>query len=483
MLRVISFGALILYFTVLIIAVLREKKNNTVEDFFFAGRTLPFWALSITFIASWWGAGAALSTADLAYTDGLDAFWYYGMPVLLATFLMFLLAKAIRKLPFLTQGKMMEGRYSKAVGKLVSIFIFLFMTFSAAAQMVGVGKFFGQYLGLSYEVAILLGTGIVIVYSLMGGFRGVVFTDVIQFVLLLCSAVIVLIVAWRTSGGWDAIAQAATAAGKTGYMDFSGGWRRYISYVLTFALAWTIQANVWQRISATRTVRDARRMTGTSFLIFIPLYFIAVLAGMAALAIYPSMPEGGVVSAIVRDYLPPVPGALVFIGISAAIMSTMDSLINTGAMTLTMDVWQGKGAVAIKRSRIATGIVSVIALIIALRIRSILAVAWIASDVITTGVFVPLIAGFLWRRGNSRGALSSMVAGLAYTLVHLAVSFGLPMPLPWPLRSTAQTLVGIGLSLVVYVVVSLLTPPEYERADAFLAAAGRSRRKEADRSI
>ena len=76
---------LVLYFALLLFVVTREKKSHNVLDYFFAGRSLPFWALSITFVASWWGAGSAISTADLAYTDGLGAFWYYGVPVLIST--------------------------------------------------------------------------------------------------------------------------------------------------------------------------------------------------------------------------------------------------------------------------------------------------------------------------------------------------------------------------------------------------------------
>ena len=53
MLRIISLVGLLVYFAVLLVAVTREKKNHSVLDYFFAGRTLPFWALSITFIASW----------------------------------------------------------------------------------------------------------------------------------------------------------------------------------------------------------------------------------------------------------------------------------------------------------------------------------------------------------------------------------------------------------------------------------------------
>lgn len=102
MLKTASLIGLVLYFAILLLVVLKEKKNSDVEDYFFAGRSLPFWALSITFIASWWGGGSALSTADLAFADGMGAFWYYGEPVLVATLLMGLGARAIRSVGYLT---------------------------------------------------------------------------------------------------------------------------------------------------------------------------------------------------------------------------------------------------------------------------------------------------------------------------------------------------------------------------------------------
>src|SRR5699024_5991870 len=116
------------------------------------------------------------STADLAYDDGLGAFWYYGAPVLISTFLMMVGSKAIRRIGYLTQGEMMEARYSKKVAKLLSFMILMFMTISAASQMVGMGTFFGSYLGMNYEVAVITGTAIVLIYSMFGGFRGVVLT-------------------------------------------------------------------------------------------------------------------------------------------------------------------------------------------------------------------------------------------------------------------------------------------------------------------
>ena len=472
-LQLFSLVALLLYFALLLFAVTKEKKNHNVLDYFFAGRSLPFWALSITFIASWWGAGSAISTADLAFDDGLGAFWYYGVPVLLSTFLMIIGAKAFRRVGYLTQGEMMNARYSESTAKILSVMILIFMIFNAASQMVGIGSFFGTYMGLDYELAVIIGTGIVLIYSMFGGFRGVVLTDIIQFVLLLCSAVAVFVVAMKHSGGFSEISAAAALAGKPDFMSFSAGASKYMTYVITFGCAWMIQANVWQRISAARSDKDARKMTIMSFAAYIPLYLIVVFTGMAGIVLYDKLPEGGIVTSIVMEHMSPVLGALVFVGISAAIMSTMDSLINTGAMTLSIDLCPVKGdeAKMLKFSRMSTLIVTAAALLISLRIRSILEIAWIASDIITTGVFVPLLGGFFWRRGNSHGAIASMVVGLIYCTYNLLISFNVPLPAFWKQQSAGQVILGVCISLIVYVAVSLLTKPDYEKADAFIKKA------------
>ncbi len=472
--KLISLIGLLLYFALLLVAVTKEKKNESVLDYFFAGRTLPYWALSITFIASWWGAGSALSTADLAFQDGLGAFWYYGVPVLLSTFLMILCSGRIRRVGYLTQGRMMEARYSKGTAKLLSVLVLIFMVFNAASQMVGVGNFFGSYLGISYEAAVLLGTLIVLIYSMFGGFRGVVLTDIIQFVLLLISALVVFAVGYGHAGGLSGIMRAAQEAGRPELLQMGAGASKYSMYVITFGCAWMIQANVWQRISAARSDREARKMTVMSFFAYIPLYLMVVVTGMAGFVLYPELPQGGVVTALVMDYLPPILGAVVFIGISAAIMSTMDSLLNTASMTLTLDLLpaHAQEEKQLARSRRTTLAVTVAALLIALRIRSILQIAWIASDLITTGVFVPLVLGFFWRRGNRYGALASLGSGFAYCLYNLLIRLGLPLPSFWEAQSAQQVLLGAGLSLLVYVCVSLATPPDYEKADAFLQQAG-----------
>ena len=473
MIHTLSVIGLIIYFAILLIAVSIEKPNKNIEDYFFAGRSLPFWALSITFIASWWGAGSAISTADLAYEDGISAFWYYGVPVLISTFLMIIFSKSIRKIGYLTQGELFKERYSKANAKYLSFLIYIFMTFTVSSQMVGIGQFFGTYLNLSYEIGILVGTSIVLIYSVFGGFRGVVLTDIIQFTFLVIAALLVFIVATNKAGGFTYIYNYSSSIGKKDYFSFFAGAKKYFAYVITFGCAWMIQANVWQRISATKNELDAKKMTTMSFFIYIPLYLIVVLTGMAAIVLYDKMPDGGIILAIVKEQMSPIMGAFVFVGISAAIMSTMDSLINTGALTLTLDLLDnGKdNQDKIKISKYATLFTTLIALLISLRIRSILVISYLASDIITTGAFIPLIFGFFFKKGNSKGALASMIIGSIYCLYNLLHLLGVPLPPLFANDETLRVIVGLSLSFIVYLTVSIFTSEDTSKAESFIKSA------------
>lgn len=469
--RLIAFIGLIIYFIILVWVVSRDKKNKDSYDYFFADRSLPFWALSITFVASWWGAGSALSTADLGYEVGMSAFFYYGVPVLISTFLIILGAKYIRQVGYLTQGKMMEKRYSETVAKLLSFMIILFMVFNAASQMVGIGEFFGTYLEIRYEYAIIFGTIIVLIYSMFGGFRAVVITDIIQFVLLTLSVFFVFYIGYKFAGGFDGISKKATILNKNGYMSITHNMSKYLIYVITFGCSWMIQANVWQRISAARNGKDAKNMALLSFFVYIPLYLIVVITGMCGLVLFKNLPSGGIVIAIIKNYMNPFVATVSFIGISAAIMSTMDSLINTGAMTLLMDFDIFKKDKGVKNSRLATLIITIIAFIIAIKIRSILRVSWIASDIITTGVFIPLVFGFFWKRGNSKGAMASMTMGIIYCFYNLLIEFDINLPHFWKHNSVEQVLLGLALSIILYFGISLATKPEYEKAYHFIEKA------------
>lgn len=238
-----------------------------------------------------------------------------------------------------------------------------------------------------------------------------------------------------------------------------------------------IQANIWQRISAAKKASDAKKMMLISFIVFIPLYLMVTYTGMFSSVLYETVPATGIIPDMVSKLDSPILSAILFVGLCSAIMSTMDSLINTGALSLTVDVFQkyirpnAAPKTGVMIARISTLVMAFVALFIALEIQSVLTISWIASDFLTSGAFVPLVMGFLWARGTSKAATVSMLFGLVFATYNLMVSLGLDLPVAWEIASAKQAIIGISISFILYVGISLATKADTEKSLVFIRKA------------
>ncbi len=473
----LTLGLLALYVIAIIVIGIRNRKNESSEDYFLASRKLPAWLLAITFIASWWGGGSAIDLVDHAFKNGLNSFWIYGVPVLLSTLLMFVFAKGIRNVATISQPQILEQRYNANVSILLTIFIIIFMVIGSAVQIIVVARFFQSFFEVSYETGAIVGLLIVLTYSLFGGFKGVVLTDLLQFVFFLFTSVFLFYLAHEYSGGLDAVEELVLQNNKIGYTSFFHNVSNNMAYVITFGTSWMIQANVWQRISAAKTSIDARKMMMFSFVAFIPLYLMVTYIGVYSSTFYDSIPEGGIVPDMVKNLENPILSSIIFVGLCSAIMSTMDSMMNTGALSLTVDIYQkyikrdAKPSDQVKVARLATLLIGLVSLIIALKIDSVLTISWIGSDYLTTGAFIPLVLGFVWARGTSIAATVSMVFGLLFSTYNLLVALGVKLPVAWEIASVSQVLIGLGTSFLLFVIISLCTKNDAEKSKAFIKKA------------
>ncbi len=465
---------LALYFIGIIAVGIWNRKSEDSEDYFLASRKLPAWLLAITFIASWWGGGSAIDLVDHAYNNGLSSFWIYGVPVLIATALMFLFSKGIRNIGTISQPQLMEQRYNSTVSLLLTVFIIIFMVIASSVQVIVVGKFFHAFFNMSYTTGAIVGTLIVLTYSLFGGFKGVVLTDLLQFTFFLFTGIFLFFFTCSQSGGLDAVKAAAATTNNPNYTSFFSNVADNLAYVITFGTSWMIQANIWQRISAAKKATDARKMMIISFIAFIPLYLMVTYTGMFSSVMYDAVPKSGIVPDMISNLPSPVLSAVLFVGLIAAIMSTMDSLINTGALSLTVDIFQRyinpkiSAARSVTIARISTFIMAAAALLIALRIQSVLTISWIGSDFLTTGAFIPLVLGFLWARGTSVAATISMLFGLLFSTYNLIAALGADLPIAWEIASAKQAIIGISISLLLYVGVSFFTESDLEKSKEFI---------------
>lgn len=468
---------LVLYVVTIIGIGIWNSKNDSSEDYFLASRQLPAWLLAITFIASWWGGGSAIDLVDHAHNNGLSSFWIYGVPVLIATALMYLFSKGIRNIGTISQPELMSQRYNDTVSLMLTIFIIIFMVIASAVQVIVMGRFFHAFFDIGYENGAILGAAIVLTYSMFGGFKGVVLTDLLQFVFFLFTGIFLFYLAYTESGGLESVKINAIANGKEGYTSFFSNVADNLAYVITFGTSWMIQANIWQRISAAKKGSDAKKMMLISFIVFIPLYLMVTYTGMFSSMLYETVPETGIIPDMISKLSSPILSAILFVGLCSAIMSTMDSLINTGALSLTVDVYQKyiNKTTSPKRSvyiaRLSTFIMAAVALLMALKIQSVLTISWIASDFLTSGAFVPLVMGFLWAKGTSKAATVSMIFGLLFSTYNLMVALGADLPVAWEIASAKQAIIGISISFILYVSISVLAPEDAEKARRFIRKA------------
>ncbi|RST77135.1 sodium:solute symporter family protein [Siminovitchia acidinfaciens] len=468
--------SLLVYFAVLLFVSFYKNKNETKEDYFLGGRKTPYWILAMAFVAAWYGGNSALISVDRAFEQGLSSWWILGGPTVLAVLILLIFSSAIRRLGSMSQNGIITKRYNEATGNILVFILVLYFISWGASQMVAIGKFLASFFSFNYTVAVIVGIAVALIYSILGGFRAVVLTEMVQFFIMIAGLVIVMAVALFHSGGWSGIQAAAEAREVDGYFNLFGSFSQNFTFVLSFGLAFVIDGAVWQRISASRTPEEAKKTTFQALIYFIPLYFFVVITGMAAIGIFAELPEGGIVPALVSGYLNPVLASIVFVGIAAAIMSTMCTTLNAGSMYLTELYYKyvnpdASNKQVVRFGMFATLFVSIIGFIIAIRIQDALIVLSIASQILAAGVFVPMIFGFFWRRGTSVGAISCIITGSGFILYHFLVQLGIPLPTLWK-DSVDIILTGFILGLIAYIVGSLLSKPNYEKADKFFEEAG-----------
>jgi SSS family solute:Na+ symporter len=471
---------LIVYYAFVIGLSLYRRMVKSEVDYFLAGRSFPAWVLAISYAASWFGGSSAIISADKAFAGGFSAYFVMGGPTICSGIVLLFLAKRIRLFGPLSQPEMMEARYSRAARIIQAIIIFWYMITWAASQMIGAANFVGGFFGMQYWAALFIVVIVVWFYCMFGGFKSVVSTDLGQFAWIIVSLVIVLIFAFKGSGGFGNVTKVVMEQGNTNFYNIFGNAKFSLFYIISFTFAWVISAEIWQRFSAARSVEEARKVSRGALYINIPLYFFVVVIGMLSVAMFAQKPEGHVMAAIIQGYVPPFLAGIAFAGLLAAVMSTMDTALNTGALVLTEDIFHqvfkkdANDKQLVMFGRIAVTIMAVAGVFIALAIKDMLWVLWMSSDILASGVFWALILGMYGKWGTNQGAISSMVVGGVFTLWHYLIDLGVNLPslMPaWPGRTWPFSVFwGIVISFVFYTVVSLLTrsPEEKMKAETFM---------------
>ncbi|MDD8027422.1 MAG: sodium:solute symporter family protein [Acidobacteriota bacterium] len=439
-----AYGAAVLF-----IGLAARRRIKGFEDFYLASRRLPGALTALSLIASWFGASSILVTADDAFLQGTGALWLIGFPAVASILILRALAGRLRRLPASTLPELAGMRYGPVVRSISAVLLVWYMILLAASQMVALGGFLSAFLKRPYLECLAIGTAVVLIYSLAGGLRSVVATDIIQCALLAAGLTALAVFLAGRSGGGAVLPQ--VIAGGTGFL---AGFPEYGLIFLSFTLAWTISPIAHQRIQAARSEKAARLGLAVAAVALAVLYGLVVAIGVLARPLLGGMlPEASIIPALIADKLGPWLGSLLFATVLAAIMSTLDTALNAGGLALARDVFgrgrEGRPDRGAATSRLALILAAAGAFAVASRFQSILETIGLASEILAEGFFVPGLAMILSAKRRPWAGLLSLGLGGGFAVASFLASAGwLALPLPsWPFSLPF----GVGLSLLGYV--------------------------------
>lgn len=309
--------------------------------------------------------------------------------------------------------------------------------------------------------AILIIAVITIVYTAAGGLKAVIYTDTIQWIVLLGGLLLVTLpVTIYELGGWE---QIRGQLPPHFFNIFNVEPIQMINWVVTIVPIWLIGMTLYQRMFACRGEKEARRAWFIAGVFEYPLMaFTGVALGMFSRILFPEVESEMGLPLLIKNILPVGVTGIVIASYFSAIMSTADSCMMASSGNFVGDLLHrylfrdASDRTLMLLSQVVTLLVGVAAVVIAHSFEKVLDAILYAYAFMVSGLFVPTLGAYFWKRASAVGALWAMVLGGSLTIV-LQVNEGV---LPKVLEDIGldATCYGVALSAVAFVTLSLLIP-------------------------
>ena len=445
-----------------LIGVLCVRKVKNADDYYTAGRSFGPMVLMATVCATIIGGSGLLGRAGVAYSSGFKAI-LTALPYLIGMFIFSGISGRISDIGFKYNIESIPGlfelRFGKTAKLILSVMIAFTMLGTVASQVTATAtiiNLLGGEIGISYELGALIACLVFIIYTATSGLFGVVYTDVLQFYMLLLFVYILIPAAslFNVGGISNFMSNLDPALFKP-YIngDIAGDIVTY----LVFTMA---GAEMWQRAFAAKDRKSAKKglFLGTAVygLTIILVWFLGVVAhqiiGDNVLETFGS--TDAVVPALAIKVLPAGLTGLALAGILSVIMSTADSYLLVSVQTCVADIGktlnpQMSEKKEIFLSRIFSIVLPLGALVIALYIKNAYNVLMFAWSFYAAAAGIPAFAALFWKKATKYGIISGMLAGfivcVGWKLLGTPLGIGPTVP-----GACACALFTVAVSLATY---------------------------------
>ena len=444
-----------------------HRRNESAEDYFVGGRAISPGHVGLSVAATDVGGGFSIGLGGLGYTMGLSGSWllFTGLvgAWLSAVFIIPVVKSVDARHGMMTYPDFLRLRYGDRVALVAAVISALgYLGFTSGQILAGAKLMSGSLIdsapwGMDVQTfAILLIGAVIVGYTVLGGLKAVIYTDTVQWVVLMIGLVaLALPFTLHEVGG----VRGLVAALPPEYLSLTNvDLLTLANWFITIAPIWVVAMTLYQRMYASPTVRDARKAWFIAGLFEYPVMaFSGAALGMMSRVLFPGIDGELGVPMLLTTVLPAGLAGIVVASYFSAIMSTADSCLIASSGNVVSDVLQrsrwriDNERALVRSSQAATLLVGGGAVLIASRFTGVLDAILQAYAFLVAGLFVPTLGAFFWKRATASAAFWGMLAGGGTTLALLVT--GAPSPL-----GLDPSFWGILVSAVVFVPLSLMTP-------------------------
>jgi len=443
------------------IGLMAARRVHNTADYAVAGRNLPLPVIIATTFATWFGSETVLGVSAQFVREGLggvveDPFGASMCLVLVGLFF----AYRLYKRNLITIGDYYRQRFGRTIEVVCSLIILFSYLGWVAAQITALGLVFNLLSDGAITVTwgMVIGTAVVLVYTLFGGMWSVALTDFVQMIVIGVGLVAIAWFAADMAGGAGKVIDFAASQGKFQFFPTSGSTKDWIFFFaagITMMLGSIPQQDVFQRVMSSDSAETARRGPVIGGLLYLAFAFIPMFVVTAAVLVMPETPAllkddpQKILPTLVMARMPVLLQVAFFGALLSAIMSTASATLLAPSTTFVENILRNlhpgmSDAQTLKAMRISVLVFTgcVLTYAITMKGSSIYDLVSGAYQVPLVGAFVPLVFGLYWHRATTQGALLAVVLGIGVWLL-FAGSPMLHEAFPQQLAGLLAALVGM----------------------------------------
>ncbi|MBN2236690.1 MAG: sodium:solute symporter family protein [Bacteroidales bacterium] len=424
------------------------KRNKSQDDYYVGGREMTSLHIGLSVVATDVGGGFSIGLGGLGFFIGLSGSWMLFTGIIgawiSAIFLIPIIYPLARKYHFLSFPEVLNHFYNRKVAIVAGIISLIgYIGFTSSQVLAGAKLAAATFPSITMVDAVLLMGVVVIGYTVLGGLKAVIFTDTIQWIILMVGLILIGIpLGFVKVGGWEAI---RTYLPKE-FLSLSNiSLVQSINWLITIVPIWFVGMTLYQRIYASKDEKTAKKAWFIAGLFEWPIMaFMGITLGLLGRVAFEQgmftefgYAPGSEIDAeiglplLLTHIFPIGLMGLLMSSYFSAIMSTADSCLMAASGNFITDILRlsKHNKKSIRYSQLATLVIGILAILLATKMQNVLDLMLYSYAFMVSGLFVPVLGFMFLKKPSAHAAMFAMIFGggttLALILTEIVLPFGL----------------------------------------------------------